>query len=124
MDNWQTYGAWQYQLLNGRDQIPPTLKEELQKADSQNCNTHLIEKIAAVYQYLASTTRYVSIQLGIGGLQPIAAADVHRTGFGDCKGLSNYMRAMLTVIRNSIHLYCNQYYKQTPVSRFCQCQPK
>ena len=94
MDNWQTYGAWQYQLLNGRDQIPPTLKEELQRRTA-NCNT-TYEKIAAVYQYLASTTRYVSIQLGIGGLQPIAAADVHRTGFGDCKGLSNYMRAMLT----------------------------
>lgn len=29
-------------------------------------------------------------------MQPIAAADVNRTGFGDCKGLSNYMRAMLT----------------------------
>ena len=94
MDNWQTYGAWQYQLLNGRDQIPPALKEELQRRTA-NCNTPY-EKIAAVYQYLASTTRYVSIQLGIGGLQPIAATDVHRTGFGDCKGLSNYMRAMLT----------------------------
>ena len=94
MDNWQTYGAWQYQLLSGRDQIPPALKEELQRRTA-NCNTPY-EKIAAVYQYLASTTRYVSIQLGIGGLQPIAAADVHRTGFGDCKGLSNYMRAMLT----------------------------
>ncbi|EKU91087.1 DUF3857 domain-containing protein [Bacteroides oleiciplenus] len=94
MDSWQAYGAWQYQLLNGRDQLPPTLKEELQKRTA-NCNT-AHEKIAAVYQYLASSTRYVSIQLGIGGLQPIAAADVHRTGFGDCKGLSNYMRAMLT----------------------------
>ena len=94
MDSWQTYGAWQYQLLNGRDQLPPALKEELQKRTA-NCNT-AHEKIAAVYQYLASSTRYVSIQLGIGGLQPIAAADVHRTGFGDCKGLSNYMRAMLT----------------------------
>ncbi|RGN32312.1 DUF3857 domain-containing protein [Bacteroides oleiciplenus] len=94
MDSWQAYGAWQYQLLNGRDQLPPALKEELQKRTA-NCNT-AHEKIAAVYQYLASSTRYVSIQLGIGGLQPIAAADVHRTGFGDCKGLSNYMRAMLT----------------------------
>ena len=93
MESWQTYGKWQYQLLNGRDQLPPALKEELLKRTA-NCNT-AYEKIAAVYQYLASTTRYVSIQLGIGGLQPITAADVHRTGFGDCKGLSNYTRAML-----------------------------
>lgn len=93
MESWQTYGAWQYQLLDGRDQLPPELKEELQK-QTASCSTPF-EKVAAVYRYLASTTRYVSIQLGIGGLQPIAAADVHRTGFGDCKGLSNYMRAML-----------------------------
>lgn len=94
MESWKTYGEWQYRLLNGRDQLPTTLKEELQKQTADCTTPH--EKIAAIYQYLASTTRYVSIQLGIGGLQPIAAADVHRTGFGDCKGLSNYMRAMLS----------------------------
>ena len=48
----------------------------------------------AVYDYLAKTTRYVSIQLGIGGLQPITATDVCRTGFGDCKGLSYYAGSM------------------------------
>ena len=77
MESWQSYGEWQYQLLSGRDQLPSTLKEELEKRTA-SCNTPY-EKIAAIYQYLASTTRYVSIQLGIGGLQPIAAADVNRT---------------------------------------------
>jgi hypothetical protein len=54
--------------------------------------------VKALYAYLQSTTHYISIQLGIGGWQPLEAADVSRTGFGDCKALSNYMRAMLKVI--------------------------
>lgn len=96
MKDWQSYGKWQYQLLQGRDELPPALKEELHKLTAA-CNSPL-EKVAAIYQYLGNKTRYVSIQLGIGGLQPIPAANVHRTGFGDCKGLSNYMRAMLAEV--------------------------
>ena len=93
MSTWQKYGEWQYDLLNGRDQLTEPLKSKLHELTT-NCGTDR-EKVKAVYDYLAKTTRYVSIQLGIGGLQPIAATDVCRTGFGDCKGLSNYTRAML-----------------------------
>ena len=93
MESWKSFGEWQYRLLEGRDLLPPALKEELQKRAAA-CKTPY-EKVATVYQLLESTTRYVSIQLGIGGLQPAPAADVHRTGFGDCKALSNYARAML-----------------------------
>lgn len=93
MESWQTYGEWQYRLLEGRDQLPPALKQELQKITA-HCQTPY-EQVKAVYQYLGANTRYVSMQLGIGGLQPIPATEVYRTGFGDCKGLSNYTRAML-----------------------------
>jgi hypothetical protein len=37
----------------------------------------------------------VAILLGIGGQKPAPAAQVCKSGFGDCKGLSNYLRAML-----------------------------
>lgn len=93
ISTWQKYGEWQYKLLEGRDQLPDSFRAKLHELTS-NCTTDR-EKVKAIYDYLAKTTRYVSIQLGIGGLQPIAAADVCRTGFGDCKGLSNYTRTML-----------------------------
>lgn len=93
MSTWQQYGAWQHQLLSGRDVLTDAFRAQLLDLTA-SCSTDR-EKVKAVYDYLARTTRYVSIQLGIGGLQPIPAADVCRTGFGDCKGLSNYARAML-----------------------------
>ena len=93
MASWKDYGIWQNKLLKDRDMLPEPFKAKL-KEITANCNTDR-EKVKAVYNYLAETTRYVSIQLGIGGFQPIAAANVNKSGFGDCKGLSNYALAML-----------------------------
>jgi hypothetical protein len=53
------------------------------------------EKAEALYRYLQSRTRYASIQLGIGGYKPAPATEVSEKGYGDCKGLVNYMYAIL-----------------------------
>lgn len=90
---WEDLGKWQYGLLDGRDELTDEFKASLH-AMTDTC-TSVRSKIAVVYQLMEKTTRYVSIQLGIGGLQPFPAKEVCRTGFGDCKGLTNYMRAML-----------------------------
>jgi len=46
---------------------------------------------------MQNRTRYVSIQIGIGGWQPIAAQKVDETSYGDCKALSNYMKSLLDI---------------------------
>lgn len=93
MSNWNSFGQWQYSLLADRDILPESTKQKL--ADlTRSCKTDR-EKVKAIYDYLAKTTRYVSIQLGIGGLQPAKAEEVAKMGFSDCKGLSNYTKAML-----------------------------
>jgi hypothetical protein len=42
-----------------------------------------------------SKTRYISIQLGIGGWMPMYASEVDELGYGDCKALTNYTYSLL-----------------------------
>lgn len=94
-DTWQNFGIWKNKLLQGRDNLPEDEKQKIIAMTRDAASP--VEKIRILYDYLARNTRYVSIQLGIGGWQPIDAATVCRTKFGDCKGLTNYMKAMLAV---------------------------
>lgn len=90
---WNSFAAWQWPLVNERSTLPEGLKAEVH-ALTDNCSSTL-EKVQKIYGWLRSNTRYVSIQLGIGGLQPMEPAEVYRTKFGDCKALTNIMRVML-----------------------------
>lgn len=93
LQDWLDYGKWEYSLIDGTETLPDATRRELhQLTDGLKTDR---EKIEAIYKRLEKTTRYVAILLGIGGQKPISAADVCKSGYGDCKGLSNYMRAML-----------------------------
>lgn len=90
--DWTDYGKWEYSLLQGRDQLTPAERQELRQLTDGMTDR---EKVEAIYHRLGKTTRYVAILLGIGGQQPATASSVSHSGYGDCKGLTNYMRAML-----------------------------
>ncbi len=93
LTTWQSFGVWLRSLQDGRDALPEELKQKLHQLTDGCADQH--QKLLLVYRLLEESTRYVSIQLGIGGLQPAPAADVFKQGFGDCKGLSNFTVAML-----------------------------
>ena len=96
MKTWESFGSWNYSLYEGRDQLPSELKEKV-KMLTQDYSSDK-EKVKVLYDYLALNTRYVSIQLGIGGWQPMSALEVAKTGFGDCKALTNFLYSLLKEI--------------------------
>ncbi len=108
--DWQSLSKWLSSLLKNRDILTDATKNKIREL-TQNAKSDR-EKVKILYDYLGKTTRYVSIQLGIGGLQPIPAAEVCKTGFGDCKGLSNYLKAMLEVAGIKSNLIYIRYDKQ------------
>jgi hypothetical protein len=96
MSDWNNLGKWITELMAGRDELSPRLKEKLISMTADASSEK--EKVKILFEYLQSTTRYVAILLGIGGFQPMSASDVEKTGFGDCKALTNYLKCMLTAV--------------------------
>lgn len=90
---WETMGQFVYQLTTGRDQLPETVKQQVHQLTDKL--TSEAEKTKTLYRYFQQRTRYIGIQLGIGGWQPFDATSVMTKGYGDCKGLANCMYALL-----------------------------
>ena len=101
LSSWNDYGKWEYSLINGSESLPEAVCQELhQLTDGLKTDR---EKVETLYRRLGESTRYVAILLGIGGQRPASAASVAKSGFGDCKGLTNYMRAMLKEVGIASH---------------------
>lgn len=93
MGSWAAFGRWYAALARGRQTLPPDVVAEVRAlvADAPDDR----EKARRLYAYLQARTRYVSVQLGLGGWQPFDAAYVQTRGYGDCKALTNYMQTLL-----------------------------
>jgi hypothetical protein len=91
--SWQSLGQWVYQLGQGRDVLPPALTAKMAQLITVAPDPR--ERARKVYEFLQGSTRYVSVQLGLGGWQTAPASAVVSGGYGDCKALSNYTCALL-----------------------------
>ena len=93
ISSWKDFGVWYYQnLLTPVSVSTPQIKAEVA---SLNLSGTTEEKVKKVYQYMQNKTRYIFVALGIGGWQPMLPDEVQKKGYGDCKGLTNYMKTLL-----------------------------
>jgi hypothetical protein len=108
--DWKSLGKWMHdELLVGRNEV-----SEITKREVKNLVINIddpIEKAKIVYKYVQENTRYISVQEGIGGIQPISALDVDKVKYGDCKGLTNYTKSLLDVV--GVTSYYTRLYAST-----------
>jgi len=93
MSSWEAFGEFMYRLNADRDALSPAMQKQVH-ALTEGLNTDM-EKIEVLYRFLQENMRYVSVQLGIGGWQTFDAEYVETNKYGDCKALTNFMKAML-----------------------------
>ncbi len=96
VNDWNDFGIWTYKnLIQGRSRVDEATKNEILNLISNATSDK--EKAKIIYEFMQNKTRYISVQVGIGGYQPIPADEVDKVSYGDCKGLSNYMMALLKI---------------------------
>lgn len=104
IENWNDLGKWVYDaLLEDKSDLSDATKAKVQEIVALYDTDK--EKAKALYAYMQQKTRYISIQVGIGGIEPFPASYVDRLGYGDCKALVNYMQALLAAANIESH-YC------------------
>ncbi len=92
--DWESYGNWQYRLIQDLDILPEAEKNSISTLIKGI--TDKKELVKTLYHYMQDHTRYINVTIGIGGLKPYPASYVAQNKYGDCKALTNYMKAMLS----------------------------
>jgi transglutaminase-like putative cysteine protease len=97
INDWNNLGKWiNDNLLVGRASVSEETKSLINKLVEGVDNP--LERAKIVYKFVQDNTRYISVQVGIGGIQPFSAYEVDKVKYGDCKGLTNYTKALLSIV--------------------------
>lgn len=94
--SWQELGAWYDGLFRTRREPSPAIREKVAALTATERST--VDKMSALARFVQNDIRYVAIELGIGGHQPHAAADVFANRYGDCKDKATLLASMLQVV--------------------------
>lgn len=101
MRSWEGLGAWYHRLKESRDALGPDATRQMKQLVKGASTAR--DSVRRLYRHLQKETRYVGVQLGIGGWQPFPPSYVRERGYGDCKALTNYMEASLEAVGISAH---------------------
>ena len=91
--SWQEVGQW-YAGLEKDRRVPTPEIQAKEEALTKGMGSDA-DKVQALYDFVSTNFRYVSLSLGAGRYQPHAAADVFHNQYGDCKDKHTLLEAML-----------------------------
>jgi Flp pilus assembly protein TadD/transglutaminase-like putative cysteine protease len=91
--SWAQVAEWYANLEEGRSDPTPEIRAKTQELIQGHATE--LDKIAALYDYVAKNIRYVSLSFGLGRYQPHSATDVFKNQYGDCKDKHTLLAAML-----------------------------
>lgn len=94
--SWDEVGQWYASLQRGR--VAPDDKVRAKALEQTRGLNGDLEKVEALYNYVAKNFRYVSLSFGEGRYQPHAATEVFANQYGDCKDKHTLLASMLTAI--------------------------
>jgi len=91
--SWEQIGRWYASLEKDRRAPSPEVRAKAAEL-TKGLNTDL-DKVEALYDFVAKNFRYVSLSLGVGRYQPHAAGDVLHDQYGDCKDKHTLLASLL-----------------------------
>ena len=91
--NWNEVAAWYAALAKDRNLPTPEIRAKAAELTAGRSTD--LEKMQALYDYVAKNIRYVSLSFGLGRYQPHTAAEVFKNQYGDCKDKDVLLSALL-----------------------------
>ena len=94
--NWEEVGRWYADLQKPQSVVTPTIQAKAVEL-TRGLNT-AAEKERALYQFVSTKFRYVSVSFGAGRYKPHTADEVLLNQYGDCKDKHTLFAAMLKAV--------------------------
>jgi hypothetical protein len=94
--SWEDLGAWWWNLIAPGIVGSPEMRAKV--AELTAGRTEPLEKVRALYEFVANDIRYNAWEFGVHGYQPYSAPVIFSRKFGDCKDKAILLRAMLAEV--------------------------
>lgn len=92
--NWEEVGQWYGDLQKSQIRVTPAIQAKTAEV-IRGANT-ATEKQRAIYEFVSTKFRYISISFGEGRYQPHSADEVLSNQYGDCKDKHTLLSTMLS----------------------------
>jgi hypothetical protein len=122
-ESWRTMGDWIISLGKNLEDLTNSEKANIDEITQGISDPYQLIRI--LYHYMQDNTRYINVNMKQGGMISYPASYVCNNRFGDCKALTNYMKAMLAykgIPSNKIYVESGEnpdkFYSEFPSQQF------